>query len=194
MRSLQRCTSLRLTARCSKDAPTNFYYLAQVEFCSNFLRFTACAVKQHLFTSWRILSSGPILLNQGNKDYSSSTTSAIKILVSARLHCRRCYGATYRISSSEHGIFGRILLHIRESEFEHSDRKSHHQLPALIFRPREKSDHNERVGRGTSSHFLFSLTAASQPCTTSLRSHHPPTASSRALHCRHSSQQLSLSP
>jgi hypothetical protein len=62
-------------------------------------------VKQYLFTSWRILSSNPILPNQGNKDYSSSSTPAIKILVSALLYCRRCYGATYRISSSEHGHF-----------------------------------------------------------------------------------------
>lgn len=62
-------------------------------------------VKQHLFTSWRMLLSNPILLNRGSKEYSSSSTLAIKILVSPLLHCRRCYGATYRISSSEHGHF-----------------------------------------------------------------------------------------
>jgi hypothetical protein len=139
MRSLHRCTSPpsygSMFKRCSHKflLPCPSRILLELPPMYDLCQSISAPplVKQHLFTSWRILSSNPILLNQGNKDYSSSSTSAIKILVSARLHCRRCYGATYRISSSENGI----LLHIRESEFEHSDRKSHHQATSSHFLP-----------------------------------------------------------
>src|SRR2546423_37224 len=73
-------------------------------------------VKQHLFTSRHTLPSSPILLNRGSVGYSRSSTVAIKICVNPHLHRRRCYGATYRVSSSEHG---------RGPEFGHHDTKSH---------------------------------------------------------------------
>jgi hypothetical protein len=135
-----------------------------------------------------MLSSNPILLNQDSKEYSSSSTLAIKILVSPLLHCRRCYGATYRISSSEHGHFWPYTITYPRIGIRTPRQEK--PLAATSSRPRP----GRKVGRGASSHFLLDLTAASQPYTTSPRSHYPPTVSSTALHCRPPSQKPSRSP
>ena len=142
MRSLHRCTSppsySSMFKRCSHKflLPCPSRILLELPPMYDLCQSVSAPplVKQHLFTSWRILSSNPILLNQGNKDYSSSSTSAIKILVSARLHCRRCYGATYHISSSENGN-----CYISENRNSNTlTGKATTKLPALIFCPREK--------------------------------------------------------
>jgi hypothetical protein len=131
MHSLQRRASFRLVARGSNDALTGFYCLASVVSYSNSLRNTAYAevyspsarkATPLYFAAYAVVIPYPT--NQDSIDYSSSSTVTINFRVSALLHCSRGHGARYRISSSEHGHLGRILLHIRETEFDQPDTKA----------------------------------------------------------------------